>query len=88
MNCELAFRVTPRSSRNQVEVDADGNVRVWLTAAPTDGQANKAACVLLAERLGVPKSAVELIAGHKGRSKKARVEGLSADDALARLRGG
>jgi uncharacterized protein len=86
-SCELAFRVTPRSSRNHVDIDEDGQIRIWLTAAPTDGQANKAACVLLASKLGVPKSAVELVSGHKGRQKRVSVEGLSQDEALERLKG-
>jgi uncharacterized protein (TIGR00251 family) len=85
-SCELAIRVTPRSSRNRVEVEPDGAIRVWLTASPTDGQANKAACLLLAEKLGVPKSAVELLSGHKGRQKRVDVDGLSREEAFERLK--
>ena len=80
------MRVTPRSSRNRAEV-AEGAVKVWVTASPTDGQANLAVCELLAKRLDVPKSAVSIVRGESSRDKQVLVQGLSTDEALLRLRG-
>lgn len=85
MRAEIAVRVTPRSSRNRVETDEDG-LRVWVTAAPTDGQANAAVCALLAEALGVPKSRIAVVRGATSRSKRIAVEGFSEADLRARLR--
>ena len=85
--CDVSAHVTPRSSRNKVEILPDGSLRVWLTAPPTDGQANQAACRLLAERLGLAKTAVSVAAGAKSRHKRLHIEGLCADEATKRLAG-
>lgn len=58
---------------------------MWLTASPTDGQANEAACRLLADRLGVPKRAVTLASGPKSRQKRIHIAGLDAAEATRRL---
>lgn len=51
-----------------------------LTAAPVDGAANEALRKLLAKTLGVPKTAVVIVRGERGRSKLIRVHGLGASD--------
>ncbi len=75
----VALRVTPRSVRDAIEgVDDEGALRVRVTAAPADGAANKAVIKLLAKALGVPKSALTLVAGASSRHKRLRIEGMSA----------
>jgi uncharacterized protein len=75
----VAVRVTPRSGREAIEgVDEKGALRVWVTAAPTDGAANKAVIKLLAKVLGVPRGAVAVVAGATSRHKQLRIEGLDA----------
>ena len=69
---ELAIKVTPKASRNAV-VEAAGQLRVYVTAAPENGKANMAVRVLLAEALGVPKSAVVLLRGKTDRDKAFRL---------------
>ena len=69
---ELAIKVTPKASRNAV-VEAAGQLRVYVTAAPENGKANMAVRVLLAEALGVPKSAVVLLRGKTDRDKVFRL---------------
>ncbi|MCW5940769.1 MAG: DUF167 domain-containing protein [Fimbriimonadaceae bacterium] len=81
---EVAVRVTPRSSRNRVEADGD-TVRVWVNAAPTDGEANAAVCELLAKALGVPKSSVSVVRGQTSRSKRLRVDGVPDQELRHRL---
>jgi uncharacterized protein YggU (UPF0235/DUF167 family) len=83
---ELSVRVTPRSSRNKVEV-ADGQVRVWVTASPTDGQANEAVCQLVAKAVRLPPSRVRVHRGHASREKVLALEGLASEEALRRLAG-
>lgn len=68
----LAVRVTPGASADRIAV-ADGQVRLWVTAPPDRGKANKAAIALVARALGVPKSAVELVRGAASRDKLLRV---------------
>jgi uncharacterized protein (TIGR00251 family) len=76
---ELDVRVQPRASRNKLTGTHDGALKVALTAPPVDGEANEALVVFIAERLGVSRRQVELVAGHSSRRKRLRVRGLSAD---------
>ncbi len=82
----LAVRVTPRASRNEVvEVSSDGTVRVRITAAPVDGEANAKLVAFLAEVLNVPKSRLEIVAGHTGRDKLISILDMDADTAHKRI---
>lgn len=80
----LSVRVTPRSRQNKVEV-VDGQVRVWVTASPTDGQANDAVCRLLAKALDLAPSKVTIRRGHTSRDKQVALEGVGAEEGIARL---
>lgn len=81
---EIDVKVQPRSSRNAIEV-VDGVVKVWLTAPPTDGQANAALCELMAKKLGIAKSRVQVIRGETSRSKHVEIEGLSEEVVITTL---
>lgn len=85
MRSDLPVRVSPRSSRSKLELSPDGSLRVWVTAAPTDGQANAAVCELVAKALGVAKSCISVVRGQASRDKVLGVEGLSLDECLKRL---
>ena len=66
----LTVRVTPRSSADRIDgFGADGVLRLRVTAAPADGQANDAVIKLLANALGVPPRDVALVAGATARNK-------------------
>lgn len=69
-------RITPRASREAITGVRAGALRVSVTAAPVDGAANEALIALLADALGVPKRAVRITRGERGRTKSIRVEGL------------
>lgn len=70
---EIAVRVTPRASRNEVVRDEAG-VRVYVTVAPEGGKANAAVQKLLAKALGVAKSRLVLTRGATAREKVFRLE--------------
>jgi uncharacterized protein (TIGR00251 family) len=74
---EITVRVAPRASRNAVEGEYNGALKVRLTAPPVDDRANHALCRLLAERLKVPVSAVRIVAGEKRRTKRVSIAGVS-----------
>jgi uncharacterized protein (TIGR00251 family) len=61
-------------------------VKIRLTAPPVEGAANAELIAFLAKKLGVPKSAVRVVKGERGREKVVEVDGLSAEDVGARLR--
>ena len=65
----------------------DGALRVRVAAPPVEGAANQALVRVLAQELGVARRSVRLVAGAAGRQKLVVVEGISADDVLARWPG-
>lgn len=80
----ITVRVQPKSSRNLIQ-EAEEGYRIWLTAPPTDGQANAALCELVAKQVGVPKSAVSVHKGHSSRSKVLSITGLSDSEIRERM---
>lgn len=81
----FAVRVSPRAARSQVQGEHAGALKVSLAAPPVEGEANAALCELLAKRLGVPKRAVSIVHGTRGKSKTVRVLGVHAKAVLALL---
>lgn len=77
---ELIFsvRVQPRSSHEAIDGIREGALRVRLTAPPVEGQANEALVRFLAARLHLPKSAVRILSGERGRLKRVAVRGTTA----------
>jgi uncharacterized protein (TIGR00251 family) len=82
----FAVRVQPRASRNAVEGVRNGALLVRVTAPPVDGEANEALVRLLAARLNVPNSAVRILSGKRGRTKRVAVRGVTAEQVRDLLR--
>ena len=60
-------------------------VKVRVAAAPVDGAANEELVRFLAERLGVPRSAIAIAAGDTSRRKRVLIEGVETAHALRLL---
>ncbi|HRT27166.1 MAG TPA: DUF167 domain-containing protein [Syntrophales bacterium] len=73
-------RVVPRSSRCEAAGIQDDALRIKITSPPVEGKANDECVRFLADLLGVKKSQVEIISGHKGRKKTVAVTGLKKAD--------
>ena len=84
----LQVRVQPRAKSNRVEVADEGRVKVYVTVAPEGGQANDAVVGLLAKKLGLAKSSIQVQRGHKQRNKFLVIEGLTAAELMERLDAG
>lgn len=69
-------RVVPRASRTEIIGEHDGALRVRIAAPPVDGAANEELVRALASAFSVPRSAVEIVAGHNSKLKTVRVTGL------------
>lgn len=83
----LRIRVSP-GARTTEFVGRQGEAwKVRVAAPPERGRANDALLKLLAERLGVPRTELELVAGGSGRDKIVELRGLAADEADRRLGG-
>jgi len=84
-SCTIKVRVQPKSSRNQVDGFQDGALRVRVTAAPTEGQANAAVIAILAKTLGVSKSRLEIIRGYSSRDKVVSVDALTEQEVRRKI---
>lgn len=78
---KLAVRVTPRGGRDAADgwaLDAAGRpyLKVRVSAAATEGEANAALVAFLAKQLKRPKSAVRIASGETARLKTLEIEGL------------
>ena len=80
----LAVRVSPRSSRNRFVLEDDGSLKVWLTAPPVDGVANRALLAFLGHILDLPPSSLKIVRGESSRSKRVRIP-LAETDLKERL---
>lgn len=85
----LAIHVIPRARQTEIagtRAGADGEaLLVRLNAPPVDGAANDALVAFLAERLQLPRRAVQIVAGERGRRKRVAIAGVSADRVRAAL---
>jgi hypothetical protein len=73
----FAVRVTPRASRDAIEGEYQGALKVRLTAPPVEKRANDALRRFLAVRLNVPVSAVRIVGGEKSRNKRIAIAGVT-----------
>lgn len=73
----FAVRATPRASRDAIDGEYQGALRLRLTAPPVEDRANDALRRLLAARLNVPVSAVRIVGGEKSRNKRVAVAGVT-----------
>jgi uncharacterized protein (TIGR00251 family) len=78
--------VQPRAARPGVGPVVGDRLRVAVSAPPVDGKANEAVVAVLAEALGVPRGAVEIVRGESGRRKTVRIRGATLA-ALSRFSG-
>ena len=83
----FAVRLTPRASFDGVDGVVDGVLKARVTAPAVEGAANHALIRLLADELGVPRSAVRIVAGATGRQKLVVVDGMDPALIVARWPG-
>lgn len=70
----LTVKVKPNSKQQLVCQEADGSLTVQLKSAPVAGKANRELIELLAEKFGVPKSAVQIKLGSSSKLKLVEIE--------------
>jgi hypothetical protein len=63
------IRVIPRSSKNIITEMPDKTLKIKLTAAPVDGEANKKLIALLADHFDVAKSKIKIVSGLTSKNK-------------------
>ena len=83
-----SFRVhlQPKSSREGIVGEADGILKLRVTAPPVEGRANEACFRLLAGALGLPISRLRIASGQHARLKTIQIAAVSAQTIRAKLR--
>lgn len=74
------IHLQPGAKRSEIAGFRGGVLYVRVTALPQKGQANKALVELIAETLGLPKSAFEIVRGRTSRNKIVAVQGLTSQE--------
>ena len=70
----VVVRVKPGSRKGPlVEVDADGELTIYVPERAVEGKANDAVAQLLAKHLGVARTEVQLVYGKTAKVKRFRV---------------
>lgn len=69
----IDVHVMPNAAKTQIQGLHDGALRVRLKAPPVDGKANLALQAWLAQTMGIPRGAIELVRGDTARRKQLRV---------------
>jgi uncharacterized protein (TIGR00251 family) len=80
----IDVRVIPRAAKAGIAGTRDGALLVRLNAPPLEGAANDELIAILARVLGVPRRAVTIVSGSRGRRKRVAVAGVTPEAARAR----
>ncbi|HET6883797.1 MAG TPA: DUF167 domain-containing protein [Pirellulales bacterium] len=81
----LPVRAHAGARRSEIRCVQDGVLRVSVMQVPEKGKANKAIIELLAQKLEVKKSQIELIAGETSSQKRFLIRGISSHEVAGRL---
>lgn len=75
----LSVWAQPRAKKDRIVGVYNDCLKVAVTAPPEAGRANEALVEVLAEALGLPRSAVRVMGGQFSRQKQIFIRGLSRD---------
>lgn len=81
----MAIKLQPKASRNEIQAPQGAELRIAVTAPPVDSAANEALLRLLADTLGCPRGAVQLLRGQTSRHKVVWIRGLAPEAVLNKL---
>jgi len=73
----FAVRVIPKSSKSEIVGEHDGALKIKINAPPVDGAGNAELIKVLARRLKISKSAVEITSGQTSKRKQVRINGIT-----------
>lgn len=82
---KIHIKVKPGSSKDVIEKEADGSLKVRIQAPPVDGKANVYLIAFLAKQFQIPKSSIELIKGNTSSFKTLEIEEVYAEKILSFL---
>lgn len=71
----LNAKITPKASTNKIGKVFNNSLKIYVTAAPEDGQANKAVIKLLVEALEISKNSIFIMQGLTAQNKVISITG-------------
>jgi len=74
---ELNVRVIPRARKTEISGERDGALVVRVNAPPVEGAANDALIAFFADALRVPRRAIQIVSGERGRQKRIAIAGVT-----------
>ncbi len=75
----LVLKVKPNSSREKLYLSNTGELVLNVRDAALEGAANLRVVEILSYILSIPKSKIEIVAGHASRTKRILLHGLDLD---------
>jgi len=77
----LSVRITPNAKKSEVVGVAEDALKIKLHAQPIEGKANEALITFIADKLRLPKRAVQITHGQLNRHKLLEIQssGLTVD---------
>ena len=69
----INVKVNPKAKRTLVKQEGEDFYRVYVTAPPQAGEANKATLEALAEHFKISKSRISILNGEKNRHKVIKI---------------
>lgn len=85
MTTKLKVKVVPGASRSELSGWLGDMLKIRVSAPPEKGKANAAVKALLAEKLGLPGSAIAITAGKNAQQKVIEIQGLSLSEVMENL---
>jgi uncharacterized protein len=84
----LDVYIQPRAAKTELAGMHGDSIKIRIAAPPVENAANYALIEFIAERLGIAKRCVRVVAGASSRKKILEIDGVSADRITATLRSG
>ena len=81
----LALHIQPGAKRSGVCGMYGDAVKIAVKSPPVDGKANAALREFVADSVGIPVGAVQLVSGATGRDKRLRIAGKSPEEVRTAL---
>jgi uncharacterized protein len=81
----FSVRVQPRASKDEIDGEMGGALKVRLRAPAVEDRANEALVEFLAELLKTSRSAVRILSGERSRTKRIEIRGVTRQQILGLL---
>jgi uncharacterized protein len=86
LGATFSLRVQPHAARTAVTGTVGEALKLSVTAPALEDKANAAVAEFFSEMFGVPRKAVQLVAGDRSRNKLIRIAGRTASELEQSLR--